>query len=148
MNRTETQDLAEKTSARRSILVVDDEKRIADTLALILRSKEYIVEVAYDGAAGLERYRAMRPNLVISDVVMPGVNGVEMAIAIRKEFPGSRILLFSGQAVSADMLDDARSRGYDFEMLAKPVHPDELIQKVGALINQGIAYTASPATAK
>jgi hypothetical protein len=56
-------------------------------------------------------------------VVMPGTNGVEMAIAIRREFVNCRILLFSGQAVTADLLDDARSRGYNFELLAKPVHP-------------------------
>jgi len=125
-----------------SILVVDDEQRIADTLALILRSKGYTVEVAYEGISGVEIYRSMLPDLVISDVVMPRMNGVEMAIAIRREFPNSRILLFSGQAVSADMLDETRSRGYDFELLAKPIHPNELLQKVNELIGPGSAQVA------
>lgn len=136
-----------KATLRRSILVVDDEQRIADTLALILRSKDYIVEVAYDGASGIELYRSFRPDLVISDVVMPRMNGVDMAIAIRKEFPNSRILLFSGQAVSADMLDEARGRGYDFEMLAKPVHPDQLLQRVAEILSMGSPSSASVTTA-
>lgn len=123
----------------RAILVVDDEQRIADTLALILRSQGYTAEVAYDGLSGIKTYRSLLPSLVISDVVMPGMNGVEMAIAIRQEFANSRILLFSGQAVSGDMLDDARRRGYDFELLAKPVHPDQLLQKVAELIETGVA---------
>jgi len=79
------------------VLVVDDEKSIADTLALILRAKGYKAASAYDGAAGLALYRRMVPDLVISDVVMPQMNGVDMAIAIRREFLRSRILLFSGQ---------------------------------------------------
>ena len=135
MNQAETANFAQEGS----ILVVDDEQRIADTLTLILGSKGYNVQVAYDGASGLEIYRTMVPDLVISDVVMPRMNGVEMAIAIRKEFPNSRILLFSGQAVSADMLDEARGRGYDFELLAKPIHPNELLQKVNELIGRGSA---------
>ena len=132
MSEAETPNVAQKGS----ILVVDDEQRIADTLTLILSSKGYNVQVAYDGASGLEIYRTMLPDLVIGDVVMPRMNGVEMAIAIRKEFPNSRILLFSGQAVSADMLDEARGRGYDFELLAKPIHPNELLQKVNELMGR------------
>jgi len=137
MSKAETSNVAQKGS----ILVVDDEQRIADTLTLILRSQGYNVQVAYDGASGLEIYRTMVPDLVISDVVMPRMNGVDMAIAIRKEFPNARILLFSGQAVSADMLDEARGRGYDFELLAKPVHPNELLQKVNELIGPQVLRT-------
>lgn len=126
-----------KSATSGGILVVDDEQRIADTLALILNARGYATHIAYDGVSGLETYRAMLPDLVISDVVMPRMNGVEMAIAIRREFRNSRILLLSGQAVSADMLDEARSRGYDFELLAKPIHPDELLQKVHEVIGVG-----------
>jgi len=137
MSKAEMSNVAQKGS----ILVVDDEQRIADTLTLILRSQGYNVQVAYDGASGLEIYRTMVPDLVISDVVMPRMNGVDMAIAIRKEFPNARILLFSGQAVSADMLDEARGRGYDFELLAKPVHPNELLKKVNELIGPQVLRT-------
>lgn len=117
------------------VLVVDDEKSIADTLALILRAKGYRAASAYDGAAGLALYRRMVPDLVISDVVMPQMNGVDMAIAIRREFLRSRILLFSGQqTVTEEMLEQSRSIGFDFEYIPKPIHPVELLDKVAELI--------------
>jgi CheY-like chemotaxis protein len=117
-----------------SVLVVDDEKRIADTLVLILKTKGYIAEAAYDAASALEKCRAHTPDLVISDVVMPGMNGIEMAVVMRSEFPRCRVLLFSGQAATADMLEEARHHGHQFELLAKPVHPETMLQKVKELI--------------
>ena len=120
---------------RRSfILVVDDEKRIADTLALILESKGYVSEAAYDGATALEICRARTPNLMISDVVMPGMSGIELSIAIRRDFPSCPVLLFSGQAAPAEMLEDASTHGHHFELLAKPVHPVDLLEKVKQLL--------------
>jgi CheY-like chemotaxis protein len=120
---------------RRSfILVVDDEKRIADTLALILESKGYVSEAAYDGATALEICRARTPNLMISDVVMPGMSGIELSIAIRRDFPSCQVLLFSGQAATAEMLEDASTHGHHFELLAKPVHPVDLLERVKQLL--------------
>jgi len=116
------------------ILVVDDEKRIADTLVLILNSKGYAAEAAHDGTAALEVCRQKAPNLVLSDVVMPGMNGIELAIAIRQQFPGCHILLFSGQAETSEILEDAKRRGHDFELLAKPLHPEELFLRIKELI--------------
>jgi CheY-like chemotaxis protein len=116
------------------ILVVDDERRIADTLALILGTRGYPAEAAHDGASALEICRQRLPDLVITDIVMPGLNGIELAIAIRRQFPGCHILLFSGQAETLEMLEEAKSRGYDFELLAKPLHPEELLKKVRELI--------------
>jgi CheY-like chemotaxis protein len=123
------------TEIRRAfILVVDDEKRIADTLALILGSKGYVSEASYDAATALEVCRARTPNLLISDVVMPGMNGIELGIAIRRDFPACQVLLFSGQAATAEMLKDASAHGHSFELLAKPVHPVELLGKVEQLL--------------
>jgi CheY-like chemotaxis protein len=115
---------------RPSILVVDDEKTIADTLALILQDAGYTARAAYDGAAALNLSREHAPDLVITDVLMPGMSGVDLALTTQREFPECRILLFSGQAASVDILEDARSRGHDFELLAKPVDLDELLQKI------------------
>jgi CheY-like chemotaxis protein len=121
-------------SERPFVLVVDDEKRIADTLVLILNSKGYAAVAAHDGVAALEVCRQRVPNLVLSDVVMPGMNGIELAIAIRQQFPGCHILLFSGQAETSEILEDAKRRGYDFELLAKPLHPEELFLRIKELI--------------
>jgi CheY-like chemotaxis protein len=117
------------------ILVVDDERRIADTLALILNTKDYAAEAAHDGASALEICRQRLPDLVVTDVAMPGMNGIELAIAIRRQFPDCRILLFSGQAETLEILEDAKRRGYHFELLAKPLHPEELLKKVKELID-------------
>ena len=125
------------TGRRPSILVVDDEERIADTLVLILQTKDFSAEAAYDASSALEICSKRTPDLVISDVVMPGMNGIEMAVIIRSHFPGCRILLFSGQAATADMLEEARGRGHQFELLAKPVHPEKLLEKVYELIGWG-----------
>lgn len=119
---------------RLDVLVVDDEKRIADTLALILRAQHYIVDTAYDGLQAYDSCQKVRPRLVITDVVMPNMNGVQLAMKLRVESPQCSILLFSGQAASADMLRDANEKGFEFALLAKPVHPSELLQKVRTLI--------------
>jgi len=137
MNDTRVYQMPSRLAAdlpRPFVVVVDDEKRIADTLVLILNSKGYAAEAAYDGASALEICRQKVPNLVLSDVVMPGMNGTELAIAIRQQFPRCHILLFSGQAETAEILEDAKGRGHDFELLAKPLHPEDLIMRIKELI--------------
>lgn len=119
------------------ILIVDDERRIADTSALILQGQGYQTAAAYDAGSGLARCREFHPHLVLTDVVMPGMSGIEMAIAIRHEFPRTAILLISGQAATADMLEAARLQGHDFELLAKPVHPTTLLQRVEQILKPG-----------
>jgi PAS domain S-box-containing protein len=116
------------------IVVVDDEKRIADTLALILDSKGYSAEAAHDGESALEICRHRIPDLVLSDVVMPGMSGIELAIAVSQQFRDCHILLFSGQADTAAILEDAKRQGYDFELIAKPLHPEDLVTKIKDLI--------------
>lgn len=112
------------------MLVADDERVIADTLAIILNQNGYDASAVYTGTAAVERARATRPDLIISDVIMPDMNGIDAAIKIRDFLPGCKILLFSGQAATADLLEDARKRGHEFEILAKPVHPQDLLQKL------------------
>ena len=66
----------------------------------------------------------------ISDVIMTGITGIEAAIEIRNKAPKCKILLFSGQAATADLLEKARAQGHEFEILAKPVHPTDLLAKL------------------
>jgi DNA-binding NtrC family response regulator len=121
------------------VLVVDDEKRIADTLAAILESKGYESRATYDGAAALEACRARVPDLLITDVVMPGMSGIELGIAVKREYSTCHVLLFSGQAATAQMLEDAEARGHRFEVLAKPVHPSLMLERVEQLIGIPVA---------
>ncbi len=112
------------------VLVVDDEQVIADTLAKILDLNGYDASAVYTGTAAVESARSLRPDLVISDVIMPDMNGIEAAISIRGFLPSCKILLFSGQAATADLLENARAQGHEFEILAKPVHPSDLLAKL------------------
>ena len=116
--------------AKRKVLVVDDEHRIADTLAAILNQSGFDAFAVYTGISAVDRARELSPDLVISDVIMPDMNGIEAAILIRRMLPACKILLFSGQAATADLLERARTQGHEFEILAKPVHPQDLLAKL------------------
>ena len=118
------------TNSKPKVLVVDDERVIADTLAIILNKAGFDASAVYTGTGAVERARSDRPDLIISDVIMPDMNGIEAAINIRAFLPGCKILLFSGQAATADLLESARAKGHDFEILAKPVHPQDLLAKL------------------
>jgi CheY-like chemotaxis protein len=112
------------------VLVVDDERIIADTLSIILSRNGFSTVTAYDGLSGLEIARSTRPDLVISDVMMPGMTGVELAITLTHALPTCKILLFSGQAATVDLLEKARDAGHAFTTLTKPVHPTDMLKRV------------------
>ncbi len=115
---------------RPKVLVVDDEQIIADTLAKILDINGYDATAVYSGLAAIESARRLRPDLIISDVIMDDMDGIQAAIQIREFLPACKVLLFSGQAATADLLEKARAQGHDFDILAKPVHPSELLAKL------------------
>jgi len=112
------------------VLVVDDERVIADTLAIILNKAGYDASAVYSGTGAVEQAKSIRPDLLISDVMMPDMNGIDAAIKVRAALPSCKILLFSGQAATADLLETARLQGHEFEILAKPVHPQDLLAKL------------------
>ena len=112
------------------VLVVDDQRLIADTLAEILQNAGFDAVAAYDGFDALEKASRFHPDWMLADVLMPRMNGVELAIAVRKNHPRAAILLLSGQAGISEILEDGRRQGYQFELIAKPVHPLKLIQRI------------------
>ncbi len=122
--------MTEQAKRKPRVLVVDDEKVIADTLAIILNQHGFDASAVYTGNGAVEQARAVKPELIISDVIMPDMNGIEAAIQIRGFLPSCKILLFSGQAATADLLESARARGHEFDILAKPVHPQDLLAKL------------------
>jgi len=112
------------------VLIVDDERLIADTMAAILNQNGFEAEAAYDGPAAIEKAEKDCPNTLIADVVMPEMDGIEAAKKILEHCPGTRILLFSGQAATAGLLERARQQGYVFELLPKPLRPEILLQRL------------------
>lgn len=117
-------------TSRPRILVIDDETAIADSLVEILSASGFDASASYSGTSAIEQARQQCPYIVLSDVVMPRMNGVETVRAIREICPEARILLFSGQAGTTDILEQARQRGEKFELLPKPLHPDELLKRL------------------
>lgn len=112
------------------VLVVDDERVIADTLSTILSRSGFAALTAYNGPSALTLARDRKPDLLISDVMMPGMTGIELAITISETIPGCKVLLFSGQAATVDLLEKARHAGYNFATLAKPVHPTDMLKRI------------------
>ena len=119
--------------SRQRVLIVDDECIIADTLALILDQHGFETRAVYSGEHAVETAPALKPNVLISDVVMRGMNGIEAALRISVILPDCRIILFSGNAATADLLHDAKVHGHNFEILTKPVHPQVLLDRLMSL---------------
>jgi DNA-binding NtrC family response regulator len=114
----------------RVVFVVDDEAVIAQTLAVILNQAGFQASAFDHPEKAIAASAELMPALLISDVVMPGMTGVELAIHFRKVQPQCKILLFSGQASTADLLEKARVEGYDFDLLSKTIHPADLLTKL------------------
>lgn len=116
------------------VYVVDDERVIAETLSMIL------AQAGFDAIAFEDPKRALAaavggspPDLLISDVMMPGMSGIQLAIRLQDVYPDCKVLLFSGQVATADLLEDARRQGHNFEVLSKPVHPSDLLERLRAI---------------
>ena len=116
------------------MLVVDDETYIRTTLAAILRQEGFEVETASGGHEAVAKATAWQPDLVLSDVVMPDLDGIAASIVIAERLPDCRIVLLSGHGVVHDLLERARARGHQFELLLKPIHPLALIEHLRMLL--------------
>jgi CheY-like chemotaxis protein len=123
-------EMSEPIPSKRRVIVVDDERLIANTLAIILNNAGYDARAVFSGEQLVELLDSFQPEVLIADVVMPGMTGIEAAIATRNKLPKCNVLLFSGQAITADLMEQARAQGHEFELLAKPVHPSDLLAKL------------------
>jgi CheY-like chemotaxis protein len=115
-----------------TILVADDDAVIADTLVEILNENGFIAKAAYSGLEAIRMAKENCPVIVLTDVLMPDTTGIDVAFAVLKACSHTRVVLFSGQAGTSELLADARARGYDFELLPKPIHPTVLLKALRA----------------
>jgi len=122
-----------ESKPKQRVLIVDDENMIADTLALILNAVGYEAAAVYSGESAMQIAERFKPDILISDVVMGGINGVDVAALISKKQPNCKVILLSGQASTANLVSQDGSTGRAFEILAKPVHPEVLIDRVRCL---------------
>jgi CheY-like chemotaxis protein len=123
--------MAENTTR---VLIVDDEHLIADTLLTILEQEGFSAHACYSGEEALKLCEELKPDILLCDVFMQGISGIELAIELTKKECKAKIVLISGRAATGDLLEVANRQGYDFEVLAKPVHPADLIQRLKQLL--------------
>ena len=140
------EDAVETIDGRQVVMVVDDEPLVADTLAMILRHAGYHAVRAYNAKTALEMANVRAPDLLISDVAMPEMNGVELALGIVSIAPECRVVLFSGHARSVDLVR-AYDAGYDFPLMAKPMHPREMLGQVARSLASAAMYGMDAAVA-
>jgi DNA-binding NtrC family response regulator len=110
------------------VLIVDDEHMIANTLAQILNASGFEANALFSGEHAVPEATEFLPDVLLTDVIMRGISGIDVAMQIAEVLPACRVILFSGQASTADLLDRAKAQGYRFEMLAKPIHPRDLLR--------------------
>lgn len=116
-----------------SVFVVDDEELITRSLTQILRNEGFEVTPFTNPLRALGNLKSSAPDLLISDVMMPELSGIDLARETRKRLPECRILLFSGAA--DDLLRDAGKDGLGFRLLPKPLHPVDLLQEIETITN-------------
>lgn len=109
------------------VFVVDDEPNIADSLAAILHTAGYETAAFYSARTALEACSLSTPDFLVSDVIMPDMNGVELAAEVKRRFPACRIVLVSGSATTFGLLDGSSQPRHDFELLLKPVPPGDIL---------------------
>jgi CheY-like chemotaxis protein/anti-sigma regulatory factor (Ser/Thr protein kinase) len=124
--------LPRATDSTLAILVVDDNRDAADSLAGLLRTLGYTVEVSYDGKGALSVYETMQPNVVLLDIGLPDMSGYEVAKQLRQAAAGNKVLLIALTAwAPADVKSAATAAGFDHH-LPKPVDIDALLLLLSA----------------
>jgi DNA-binding response OmpR family regulator len=112
----------------RKVLIADDEHVIADTLAMIFTRHGFQATAVYSGEQAVQTALLSAPDLLIADVAMDGITGIDAGVQIRRCAPDCLILLISGHARSEDL--PTLCDGAPFEMFVKPVHPQILLDRV------------------
>lgn len=119
------------------VLVVDDEKIIADMVGLVLQGHGYEIRVAYHPADAIATASAFKPEVLLSDVVMPEMNGIGLAEHFFGLFPDCKVVLMSGNPNSRALLLMAQKRGQNYRFLPKPFHPGDLLKILEGFQNAG-----------
>ncbi len=114
------------------VLIVDDERTLADTLALIVTRGGYESMAVYNGREAVEAAILFKPHAVISDVMMPGMNGIELARYFAENYSGCRVLLLTGHDSAAKLVEASLSCGYVVNVLTKPVMPQTILAFVAS----------------
>jgi DNA-binding NtrC family response regulator len=116
--------------------VVDDDAIVASTLAAILRLHGLSVTFFTDPTEALASALVQPPELLVSDVVMPGLSGIDLALQIKALCPTCKILLFSGQSATVDFVQDAERVDANLHIMPKPMRPSTLLEIISQKLLQ------------
>jgi DNA-binding NtrC family response regulator len=114
------------------VLVVDDDMRVADSIVQILATSGYTAVGAYSAEAAMKMAEKLNPQVVISDVVMGPVSGIELALHVREHHPDCRVLLISGIATPSAHMPGLGVQGAKLQFMSKPVDPARILEFVAA----------------
>ena len=109
------------------ILIADDEPNIANTLARILEREGFETMAVYGGEAAMEAAELFKPDVLLTDLMMPGVDGLTVAALLRRRFPKCRVVLFTGYMYMRDQLEHRSRYHPSYLLLGKPMHPTDLV---------------------
>jgi DNA-binding response OmpR family regulator len=115
------------------VLIVDDEPTIANTLAQILNASGFEARAVYDSTGAAYSAEHWKPDVMLTDVMLHGESGIDVAVHVAEKLPACKVILFSGQAYTADLLETANKKGCHFEILTKPIHPEVLLRKLSSI---------------
>lgn len=120
---------------KQRVLVVDDDRLVADTLNLVFQVNGYESEAVYCAADGLARARTFAPGLLLCDISMPDINGIELAETLQHEMPDCKLLMFTAYASNADKVEQHifRTRR-PLKLLSKPCPPEILLREAESLL--------------
>lgn len=120
---------------KQRVLIVDDDRLVADTLSLVFRVNGFDSEARYSAADGLHFARSYAPSLLLTDVTMPGESGLDLADAVHREMPGCKLLMLTAyESNSSDVQKHSERTRRPIRMLYKPVHPEDLIREAQELL--------------
>ncbi len=120
---------------KQKVLIVDDEANIANTLSAIFSMHGYETRAAYSAEEAIGIVARWEPELAIIDVVLPEMNGIDLAILLRASNPSIQALMISGQLIADQLMIEAVERGHEFRILAKPTPVPELLSSAASLLN-------------
>ncbi len=115
------------------ILIVDDDRALAEMLGIVLQGEGFLTEHSADGAEALEAFRQIRPDLILLDLMLPGIDGIEVCARIRAE-SGVPIIMLTARTDTTDVVAGLEAGADDYVM--KPFNPAELIARVRARLRE------------
>ena len=121
------------------ILVVDDDPNVAKTLAMVLQQQGYLATFTLNGSTALELASGCAVDLAIVDVNLPELDGIQTAVELCRRLPKCKILLMSGDIETSSKLEEARANGINFDVIVKPIPPEELFFVLNAQLTESAA---------